>query len=324
MAVHAHHLKANPEYRKNQEQLERYTTEYVKQVHRGEKQSRYGIIIIPVVVHVVYNTTAQNISDAQINDQIRILNEDYRKLNSDVTSVPSVFQPTVTDSRIQFALAVRGPDCTPTTGITRTYTTSTSFEATTHYLQSTSNGGHDPWPRDKYLNIWVAPKLMHGGDELCGYSQFPGDDPNTDGVSISYKFFGSIGTATYPYNVGRTATHEIGHWLNLYHIWGDDGTACWGTDYVDDTPNQAGFNSGCPAFPHITCSNGPNGDMFMNYMDYTYDACMFMFTAGQAARMDAALTNNSVGRAPILGSDALVPFSTSTDLWVKDTPEISE
>jgi hypothetical protein len=101
--------------------------------------------------------------------------------------------------------------------------------------------------------------------------------------------FGNIGTATDPFDLGRTTTHEVGHWLNLFHIWGDDGTGCKGSDLCPDTPNQASENYGKPAFPHISCKNGPNGDMFMNYMDYVDDDAMMMFTSGQAARMNAAL-----------------------------------
>jgi Pregnancy-associated plasma protein-A len=106
---------------------------------------------------------------------------------------------------------------------------------------------------------------------------------------ILQSAFGNTGTAAAPFNLGRTATHEIGHWLNLRHIWGDDGTGCTGDDFVADTPNAGGPNYGTPAFPHISCSNGPNGDMFMNYMDYVDDAAMFMFTQGQVDRMQAAL-----------------------------------
>ena len=108
-------------------------------------------------------------------------------------------------------------------------------------------------------------------------------------VVILHSAFGTTGTAAAPFDRGRTATHEIGHWLNLYHIWGDDGTGCNGSDEVDDTPNCAGPNTGFLTFPSISCDNGPDGDMFMNYMDYTDDACMCMFTAEQVARIQATL-----------------------------------
>ena len=125
------------------------------------------------------------------------------------------------------------------------------------------------------------------GGGLLGYAQFPGGPAATDGVVILHTAFGTTGTAAAPFNLGRTATHEIGHWLNLRHIWGDDGNGCTGDDFVADTPNAAGPNTGMPAFPHVTCGNGPNGDLFMNYMDYTDDAGMFMFTNGQVTRMQA-------------------------------------
>jgi hypothetical protein len=119
-------------------------------------------------------------------------------------------------------------------------------------------------------------------------------------VVILNTAFGTTGTATAPFDRGRSATHEIGHWLNLHHIWGDDGTGCNGSDFVDDTPNQAGPNFGTPAFPHVTCDNAPNGDLFMNYMDYVDDAAMFMFTGGQVVRMQATLDSDrsSMGHAP--------------------------
>ena len=140
----------------------------------------------------------------------------------------------------------------------------------------------------RYLNLWVCEM-----EDLLGYGQFPGGPAQTDGVVIDHQAFGTSGTATPPFALGRTATHEIAHWLNLFHIWGDDGLGCVGNDFVDDAPNQAGPNTGMPTFPSITCGNGPDGDMFVNFMDYTDDAGMVMFTAGQAIRM----RQRSTGRA---------------------------
>jgi hypothetical protein len=152
-------------------------------------------------------------------------------------------------------------------------------------VKSAATGGADAWPSDRYLNIWVCP--LAGG--LLGYAQFPGGPAATDGVVIRHSAFGTTGTATAPFDLGRTTTHEIGHWVNLRHIWGDDGTGCWGDDFVADTPNQGGPNTGTPPFPTVSCGNAPNGDMFMNYMDYTDDVAMFMFSAGQVTRIHAAL-----------------------------------
>ena len=258
-----------------------------------------SIITIPVVVHVLYNNSNQNISDAQIYSQIDILNEDFRMLNSDVSSVPSSFSSLVADCQIEFCLAVRDPNGNATSGITRTQTSISSFSGYTN-MKYTSNGGKDAWNTNDYLNIWVC-NLASG---LLGFATFPGGNASLDGVVCDYAYFGNIGTATPPYNLGRTATHEVGHWLNLYHIWGD--SYC-GNDYVSDTPEHEESNYGCPSFPHSSnCSStGSSGEMFMNYMDYTNDACMYMFTNGQKNRMRATLNTT---RSSLLNSQACQPI----------------
>jgi hypothetical protein len=253
-------------------------------------------------VHVVFNNAAQNISDAQIMSQIEVLNHDYRMQNTDIASLPQVFKPLIADAQIQFELAKTDAAGNPTNGVTRTATTETSF-VDDDRVKSAAQGGVDPWPADRYLNIWVCAL----GNSLLGYAQFPGGPGATDGVVINYTAFGTMGTAAAPFNLGRTATHEIGHWLNLRHIWGDDGTGCYGSDFVDDTPNQSGSNVGTPAFPHVTCDNGPNGDLFMNYMDYVDDAAMYLFTAGQVTRMRAALDRerSTIGRPVSSGATTI-------------------
>ena len=245
---------------------------------------RTGCTKIPVVVHIVHKTAAQNISDAQVKSQIDVLNEDFRKKNPDVSTCPAPFQPLTADARIEFELASKDPKGEPTTGIRRTKTNKDSFPSDDS-VKFSSTGGADAWPRDTYLNIWVCQL----GGNLLGYAQFPGGPADTDGVVILHSGFGTTGTAAPPFDLGRTTTHEVGHWLNLRHIWGDDGQGCSGSDFVSDTPNQAGSNLGVPTFPSVSCNNGPNGDMFMNYMDYVNDAAMVMFSAGQVARMQAAL-----------------------------------
>jgi len=269
---------------------------------------RTGCTMIPVVVHVVYKTAAQNISDAQVKSQIEVLTTDFRKKNADVSTIPGAFAPLATDSRIAFELAKTDPAGNPTTGITRTATAVVAF-TDNDAVKSAATGGHDAWPRDKYLNIWVC--QLSGG--LLGYAQFPGGPAATDGVVIRNTAFGNTGTAAAPFNLGRTATHEVGHWLDLRHIWGDDGTGCAGSDFVADTPNQAGANTGVPAFPHVSCGNGPNGDMFMNYMDYVDDAAMVMFSAGQVTRMQAALD----GLRSAIGA----PTPCGTKIPVKELPK---
>lgn len=272
-------IQQDPTVQEAREDIERFTENFIA---GGGAENARAVITIPVVVHVLYNTAAQNISDAQIQSQINVLNADFRKLNADWSSTPSVFQSLVADAEVQFCLAQRDPNGAATTGIIRKSTTKTSF-STNDGIKYSSSGGDNAWPSSSYLNLWVG--NISGG--ILGYAQFPGGAAATDGVVINYTAFGNTGTAAAPYNLGRTATHEVGHWLNLYHIWGDDGTGCTGTDNVGDTPNQADENYGCPSFPSVSCSNGPNGDMWMNYMDYTDDRCMYMFTAGQKARMQA-------------------------------------
>jgi len=274
MDVHYRLLRQFDWYAQERARIENLAFEY----EQGTRVSaRTDVVRIPVVVHVVWNRAEQNISEAQIQSQIDVLNRDFRRLNPDVSQVPSVWQGLVGDARIEFFLA--------TNGITRRQTSVASFSDDDN-VKSSTTGGADPWPTERYLNIWVC-QLDSGG--LLGYAQFPGGPAATDGVVVTHDAFGTTGTAAPPFHLGRTATHEIGHWLNLWHIWGGTGGGCSDSDFVDDTPNQAGPNRGCPTFPHVSCSNGPNGDMFMDYMDYVDDDCMVMFTAGQVARMDAAL-----------------------------------
>jgi hypothetical protein len=282
MAAHFRLLEQDDNFRTRQASLERST---IQRMTAAAAAAKPGITTIPVVVHVVYNSAAENISLAQIRSQISVLNRDFRATNTDKSKVPAPFKGLVADTRIKFALAKKDPQGKPTNGITRTKTTRTSF-GTNDSVKSSAAGGHDAWPTNKYLNIWVC--QLTGG--LLGYAQFPGGPPATDGVVITHTAFGTNGTAAAPFNLGRTTTHEVGHWLNLRHIWGDTED-CSGTDFVADTPNAAGPNFGTPNFPRVSCSNGPNGDMFMNYMDYVDDVAMFMFTTQQVARMQATLDN---------------------------------
>ncbi|MEO3782653.1 zinc metalloprotease [Actinocorallia sp. B10E7] len=213
-----------------------------------------------------------------------VLNRDFRAANPDTSKVPDVWKALVADIRVEFRLADRDPFGKPTDGIIRVETDERGFD-TDDSVKARATGGADPWPSDQYLNMWVC--QLRGG--LLGYAQFPGGPPQTDGVVILHSAFGTTGTAAHPFDGGRTATHEIGHWLDLFHIWGDDDGACSNGDRVADTPNQADGNTGTPTFPRISCDNGPNGDMFMNYMDYVDDSAMFMFTRGQSERMNACL-----------------------------------
>jgi len=282
MSVHHRLLELDPNFRLRQAQLENATAMRMSLGVRAMRKA--APITIPVVVHVVYKTPAENISAAQIKSQIKVLNKDYRAKNADKSKVPPVWKGLVADVGILFTLASKDPKGKPTTGITRTKTTRVSFD-TDDSVKSSATGGVNAWPADRYLNIWVC-TLANG---ILGYAQFPGGPKKTDGVVILNTAFGTVGTAGAPFNRGRTTTHEVGHWLNLRHIWADTED-CSGTDFVADTPNAAGPNYGKPKFPHVTCNNGPNGDMFMNYMDYVDDDAMFMFTTQQVVRMQTAMS----------------------------------
>jgi hypothetical protein len=296
MVVHRRLLNTSAAYRDARSAIENGTIDFLA---AGGAESFEGPVRIPVVVHVVWNTEAQDIAEEQVLSQIDVLNQDFRGTNADTSIVPPPFAGLVADSRVEFALATSDPDGRPTSGITRTHTDVTAFDSDDR-VKSTASGGIDPWPTDRYLNMWVC--QLGGG--LLGYAQFPGGPPETDGVVVLHSAFGTTGTATAPFDLGRTTTHEIGHYLNLFHIWGDDGTGCGGTDEVADTPNAAGPNYGVPTFPHVTCGNGPNGDLFYDFMDYTDDRGMVLFTPGQAARMDACLdgVRNSLVQASTLAA----------------------
>jgi len=282
MQSHFQLLESDPDFRARQTSLEHATARRMSLGGDAFLKTK-GPMTVAVVVHIVYNTAEQNISVAQINSQIKVLNKDFRATNTDKSKVPMPWKGFVGNTNLKFVLAKKDPQGNATTGITRTQTTRTSF-GTNNSVKSNATGGASPWPTNRYLNIWVT--NLSGG--LLGYAQFPGGPAATDGVVIHYKAFGTNGTAAPPFNLGRSATHEIGHFFNLRHIWGDTAD-CSGTDSVNDTPNAAGPNFGKPVFPHVTCGNGPNGDMFVNYMDYSDDDAMFMFTLEQVARMHAAI-----------------------------------
>jgi hypothetical protein len=279
-SAHAMLLEQNPGRRQKLAAIEKQTQ---SRIAAPAALAALPIITIPVVVHVVYRTALENISDAQIKSQIDALNRDFGLTNADRNNIPSVWAGLAVDTRIRFKLVKKAPDGSATTGITRTKTALSVF-GSNDGVKRKATGGVDAWPTDKYLNLWVC--TLGGG--LLGYAQFPGMPKKTDGVVILNTAFGTNGTAASPFNNGRTAVHEVGHWLNLRHIWGDTED-CTGSDFVSDTPFAKHPNRGAPAFPHISCQNGPNGDMFMNYMDYVDDRAMIMFTTGQVARMQATL-----------------------------------
>lgn len=264
--------------------------------------TRGGVITIPVVVHIVYFNSSENISDAQIQTQIDVLNKDFRRLNLDAANTPVVWQGIAADFELEFCLASRDENNLPTTGIIRTQTNDADF-GTDDQVKYSGQGGDDAWDMDSYLNIWVC-DLTSG---FLGYAQFPNGGPaSSDGVVVDYQAFGTTGTAQYPYNKGRTTTHEVGHWVGLFHIWGDDGGNCTGSDQVNDTPNQGDNNWGCPSYPVTdNCSLNSPGVMYMNYMDYTDDACTNLFTNGQKTRKNSTFSGV---RAPLANSQGCIPL----------------
>jgi len=244
-----------------------------------QANSQVTVVTIPVVFHVLYKNANQNISDAQIQSQLDVLNKDYRKLNTDFsTVVPSVFQPIGADMEIVFCKATKTPTGATTTGITRKSIASTVVFDNDYYIE-------DPaWDAARYLNIWIGSIT---NTNVLGFAYPPSvAGSQDDGLCISYKAFGTTGTVISPYNKGRTATHEIGHYFGLLHPWGADGSACdtdTNSDGVADTPATKAPHYGCPTFPNNTnaCTFSTNGSMFMNYMEYVNDACMAFFTNGQ-------------------------------------------
>jgi len=235
-----------------------------------------GKVVIPVIVNVLYKTAAENISDAQIQSQIDVLNKDYTATNTDFSNIPSEFAPVAANIGITFELVK----------INRKSTSKNSW-GTRDAMKKTKQGGLDPTSPESNLNLWVC--TIGGG--ILGYAQFPGGSSATDGVVIDSRYFGLSGTANYPYNLGRTATHEVGHWMNLRHIWGD---ASCGNDLVADTPVAKTANYGVPTYPYASTCLPAHNEMTMNYMDYTDDRGMFMFTNGQKTRMSALFVAGGV------------------------------
>lgn len=232
---------------------------------------------IPIVIHVVYNTPDQNISEAQIKSQVETLNQDFSRTNPDKNRTPSQFLPAAADTGIRFCLVK----------VIRTSTNVTEFNDNDD-VKSCSTGGSAALDTTKYMNVWVCPL----GDRLLGYAEFPNTAISpTYGVVVNYSCFGSVGPVRKPYNLGRTLTHEISHCLGIYHIFSENHTnSCAKTDHCYDIPSQSTPTSGCPPFPRTDdCSIQSPGVMFMNYMDYTNDACMNIFTKDQAKRMNAVL-----------------------------------
>ena len=240
---------------------------------------------IDVIVHVLYNNTSQNIDLTEINEQIAVLNADFAASNSDHGSYldPTYSNVLSQETGVSFTLKE-----------VKTVSTNVTAFSTNDAMKFSSSGGSNVVDPANTLNIWVC--NLGGG--ILGYAQFPGGNSQTDGVVVHYTAFGKNNSG--PYNLGRTATHEVGHYLNLRHIWGD--RRC-GNDMVDDTPLHDGPNYGCPQRTTTSNCKGPVTEMWMNYMDYTDDACMNMFSVGQVDRMQAVLATGGA-RAGLGGTSS--------------------
>lgn len=314
-------FKKRPEMKRHVESFNDLITEKTLQKSKQKTGADLEILTIPVVVHVVHNVASssignRNISDEQILSQIRVLNEDFRK----IMGTPGFnTSPVGADTRIEFCLANRDLNGAPTNGIVRVYNSKTSFSINDDaYLKSLSL-----WPSHHYLNIWVTQLSQ----QMLGYAQFPSgsgvaglgsvdEGAATDGVVIDYRFFGSEGTVRAPYDKGRTTTHEVGHWLGLRHIWGD--SQC-GTDYVHDTPRHESENHDCGSLSDCSGTGFSTQDMVENYMDYTPDACMNIYTNGQSERMRIVM-QNSPRRAALKSS----PGCCKRDVATLDHPYLAD
>ena len=264
---------------------------------------RATILTIPIVFHVVYNAGIENISDAQILAQLDYTSKDFRRLNSDTINTPSAFASVAADSEIEFCLATQDPSGNFTTGITRTYTDSLTFVAgpgSADNMKFTATGGEDAWDTDQYLNIWIVNLSMASGFASSPMSH----GMPKDGIVMNYT------------NINNThlMSHEIGHYLDLMHIYGMEGSMCEamdGGDMVSDTPDQYTSTFGCPTFPQTdACTTVSPGIMFMNFMDQTSSTCQNFYTAGQVSRMRNTL--NTL-RAQLLTSVGCVVVGISEE-----------
>ena len=316
-----------------QERMEQFNRLQKENSAKGIKNNDH--YIIPVVFHVIHEGGSENISFEQIEDQMRILNEDFARLNPDTTNTPSVFAEYAGDTNIEFRLAKIDPDGNCTQGITRTFSNLTN--GARNNVKSLIQ-----WDPERYMNVWVVKTIEQfdpDGGIVLGFAQFPNQlfsDPGTDGIVVRHNYCGSIETASS--NAGRTLTHEAGHWLNLRHIWGDDDC---GDDNIDDTPTGKGPNYGvcdtngdapggdfpyepivgeCSASPGQIITQG-SGEMFMNYMDYSDDNCMNMFSLGQGERMRSAITTF---RNNLTTNENLIATGTNDDHVLVDCPPIAE
>lgn len=291
-------IESNPAFKNNQQQLEEETRAFIANLESARPASSASYII-PVVFHVIYTSSYGNISDAQIINQIGILNKEFNRLQPDTALTPAAFKSLAAAFNVEFRLATKDPDGNCTNGINRVYSSLSNCSFEEDEIKSLSY-----WPSNKYLNIWLVQSMHYSASLDCnggGYATFPGGPATLDGINIRGDLIGDIGTAasnsSWGNFMGRYLIHELGHWFNLRHIWGD--MTC-GNDLVADTPPAENSNSGCPAFPRRplnSCGSNADGEMYTNYMDYTNGPCLNMFSAGQVNRMTACINSPVSGRS---------------------------
>jgi hypothetical protein len=275
-------LQNDPELKQKFAEVEANAERFAKNTALG-KVLADGTVEIPVVVNVLYNSAAENVSDARIAEQINVLNADFSGTNSDVSKIPAEFKPIQAgDVKVKFKLV-------NTIRKSTVRTSWTSLDRANNTMKRATTGGIDATNPTNYFNIWVVGKMPQGTGQILGYATFPESAGRwNDGVVIGAAFFGKTGTAAR-FNLGRTTTHEVGHYLGLRHIWGD---ANCGDDLIADTPTQTGPNEKVPNYPlYNTCNGVKRSVMFMNYMDYSDDITLYMFTAGQKVKMQSSVTS---------------------------------
>ena len=292
-------LQKYPDRNQQIQEINRQTQHWIR-THKSSSKSR-SIVPLNVVVHVLWKTEEENISAEQIQSQIDVLNKDFNLQNDNFFLTPSPFQSLAANVDIQFQLARVDPNGNPTNGITRTKTDVEQI-GQTDFWYADATGGKDAWDNSRYINIWVCDI----GDDFLGFASLPGTANEDDGLVIGHNYFGTTGTAanSFPNHLGRTGTHEMGHYFNLEHVWGVNG-GCEEDDLVADTPNQFRASSECPSFPEYDfCTTDGDGVNFNNFMDYSDDECLTMFTEGQKMRMLAALNGP---RASLLNTGSPCP-----------------
>ena len=290
-------ISKDPSLQQKMNAIEDFTLQKIN--NSGSQYLRTGesaVITIPVVVHILYHRPDQHLTDAQVFSQIAALNRDFRRMAADTINTPARFKSLAADCQIEFKLAISDPRKRNTTGIVRKYTPVQEWDADDK-VKFSAEMGDDAWDSKSYLNIWVC-----NLNDVAGYSSILGGPAEKDGIVLGFNVFGTINTMT-GYGMGKTAVHEVGHWLSLRHLWGD--IDC-GDDGVSDTPRQSIYTVGCPSGIRISCGNTPDGNMYMDYMDFTDDVCMNMFSLGQKARMRALFAPGGV-RNSLLSSTGLNP-----------------